>query len=288
MKKANNIEIGLRIRLIRSELNMTQQEFSNLIGSPVSSLSNWENGRNKPKLEILKRIAEVGNIHYKVLLFGDLRSHIMNNIQYSLPKEKKHLANYISEDTLDKLVRNMSSSPDPYDLTLLEDLISEYLKTIEFDFIERIVLNTELDIPEILESIDNQDTTKLSSYAKVIAKNSELSHEKILKSLFNAADINNVNFPTSILSNKLPIKKTTLRLLRFERGQEYQVETNFKSVSNLLDLKNNLLREKTMVEYTASDNGLDLKMIDFPITYDGKKLSEDQIDKITSYIESLF
>ena len=61
MKKMEDILIGNRIKNIRISLEMDQKDFSNLIGSKVSALSNWENGRNKPNMEKLTKIANIGN-----------------------------------------------------------------------------------------------------------------------------------------------------------------------------------------------------------------------------------
>lgn len=79
MKKSEDISIGRRIRDIRLGKNKfntkyDQASFAKLIGSTVSALSNWENGRNKPNSYMLKKIAELGDISVDELLYGEFKS----------------------------------------------------------------------------------------------------------------------------------------------------------------------------------------------------------------------
>lgn len=48
------------VHAIREKYNMTQQEFSSLLGISVGTLRNWEQGRRKPQgpAKVLLRIAE--------------------------------------------------------------------------------------------------------------------------------------------------------------------------------------------------------------------------------------
>lgn len=75
MKKSEDISIGRRIRDIRLGKNKfntkyDQASFAKLIGSTVSALSNWENGRNKPNTNMLKKIADIGEISVDKLVYG--------------------------------------------------------------------------------------------------------------------------------------------------------------------------------------------------------------------------
>lgn len=83
-KKSEDVEIGSRIRSIRNSLDLDQKEFASKIGSTVSALSNWENGRNKPKSKIAERIAELGNMSVSQLMGGSLEEYakeiLLNNI----------------------------------------------------------------------------------------------------------------------------------------------------------------------------------------------------------------
>ena len=69
MKKIGDVLLGARIRKIRNDMGYDQKQFSEKIGSTVSALSNWENGRNKPKDNTLNKIAELAGIPVNELLF---------------------------------------------------------------------------------------------------------------------------------------------------------------------------------------------------------------------------
>lgn len=97
-KKEEDIEIGNRIRRIRNELNMDQKDFAKKIGATVSALSNWENGRNKPKMNIVNNISELSNTDPYEILYGNeyillknkiLKAHYPNDFE----KNKEMLIN---------------------------------------------------------------------------------------------------------------------------------------------------------------------------------------------------
>ncbi|MFL2134951.1 helix-turn-helix domain-containing protein [Ruoffia sp. FAM 24228] len=69
--KQSDIELGKRIKYIRSSLKMDQKSFANLIDATVSALSNWENGRNAPNDIRLKAIADIAGISVEELKYGN-------------------------------------------------------------------------------------------------------------------------------------------------------------------------------------------------------------------------
>ena len=54
--------LAIRIKELRSSMNMTQKEFSAFVGCPAATLSAYENGSKSPSLEIIKGIAEKCNV----------------------------------------------------------------------------------------------------------------------------------------------------------------------------------------------------------------------------------
>lgn len=80
MKKIEDVELGKRIKTIRSELKKDQSQFSKMIGASVSALSNWENGRNKPNDVMLHAIAKLGGITVDELLYGNENEILKRNI----------------------------------------------------------------------------------------------------------------------------------------------------------------------------------------------------------------
>lgn len=102
MKKMEDILIGNRIKNIRISLEMDQKDFSNLIGSKVSALSNWENGRNKPNMEKLTKIANIGNTTVEELLYGNYYRYFFNSYWKKwINTKRKKIDNFIlSEERL--------------------------------------------------------------------------------------------------------------------------------------------------------------------------------------------
>jgi len=94
MKKQEDIIIGNRIRKIRTSLQMDQKQFSEIINTTVSALSNWENGRNKPNMEKLKRIAQLVDISVEELLYGNILRHYFNEHWTQLIKNEDTAKDY--------------------------------------------------------------------------------------------------------------------------------------------------------------------------------------------------
>lgn len=63
-------EIGRRIRQIRG-FDMTQEEFAKLIGTTQTMVSKYEKGLSAPPIEVILRIAEVGNTTVDWILKGE-------------------------------------------------------------------------------------------------------------------------------------------------------------------------------------------------------------------------
>ena len=59
---------GLLLRGIRVHEGLTQQEFADKIGLTQANLSNMENGRRPIGKNLAKRIADVFNVDYRLLL----------------------------------------------------------------------------------------------------------------------------------------------------------------------------------------------------------------------------
>ena len=61
-------DIGVRIREYREKSNLSQKEFAKLIGVSNSRVSNWEQGINRPDLDILSKICIVLSVSADDLL----------------------------------------------------------------------------------------------------------------------------------------------------------------------------------------------------------------------------
>ena len=88
MKKQEDIILGNRIKEIRIKLNYDQKRFAQEIGATVSALSNWENGRNKPNMEKLSKIANLGNTTVEALISNSKKEYAL---KYALERLKEIL-----------------------------------------------------------------------------------------------------------------------------------------------------------------------------------------------------
>lgn len=69
--KPDAIEVGKRIRKIRTDLGYSMAQFGELVSdSPKTTVNNWERGINLPKGDKLKKISLLGKITTNELLYG--------------------------------------------------------------------------------------------------------------------------------------------------------------------------------------------------------------------------
>lgn len=72
-------KIGQLIKKIRTDNNLTQDEFAKMFGVTYQAVSKWENGKNIPDIAILKDISKKFNVNINDLLDG---SNKKNNLKY--------------------------------------------------------------------------------------------------------------------------------------------------------------------------------------------------------------
>lgn len=73
------IEVGRRIKEIRTNLGYSMSQFGELISnSPKTTVNNWERGTNLPKEDKLKKIALLGKTTTNELLYGSPEEFITN------------------------------------------------------------------------------------------------------------------------------------------------------------------------------------------------------------------
>lgn len=63
-------EISNSIKTLRKENHLSQDQLAEKLYVTRQAVSNWENGKNQPDLETLKRIAEVFDVSVERLLYG--------------------------------------------------------------------------------------------------------------------------------------------------------------------------------------------------------------------------
>lgn len=60
----SNNTLGQRVKAIRSELNLSQKELAEKIGTTISAVSNWECGRNNPNSVMVQRLDKLAGGYY--------------------------------------------------------------------------------------------------------------------------------------------------------------------------------------------------------------------------------
>ncbi len=65
------MRIGNRIKKLRTDANLTQEKFAELINTNKKMLSHYETSRTIPPLEILKKISKHFRISLDFIIFGE-------------------------------------------------------------------------------------------------------------------------------------------------------------------------------------------------------------------------
>lgn len=125
--------IGKRIRLLRTENEMTQTDLANLLGVGKTTISNYENGNSYPDNEILLKLSSL----FKVSTDFILGSTIKRNHTNLSPKDEKNIAKTL--DVLKDQIDNNESGELNYngievtddDAELLMDALDMALRRIK-------------------------------------------------------------------------------------------------------------------------------------------------------------
>lgn len=125
--------IGKRIRLLRTENEMTQTDLANLLGVGKTTISNYENGNSCPDNEILLKLSNL----FKVSTDFILGNTIKRNHTNLSPKDEKNIAKTL--DILKDQIDNNESGELNYngievtddDAELLMDALDMALRRIK-------------------------------------------------------------------------------------------------------------------------------------------------------------
>lgn len=93
MNKGNTL--GSRIKYVREKLEYTGEEFGKLLNVTKVAISNWENDNRKPDVDMIVKIAKLGNVTTDFLLCNtDIENNILsqcnidnNNVIFEVSKE---------------------------------------------------------------------------------------------------------------------------------------------------------------------------------------------------------
>lgn len=113
----SNEEIGLRIKNLRKEKNISQEELGEKIGISKQAVSYLESGRNQVSLDILDKLHTFFNISIDELFYGETKENEVNNKENNENIEKMTKEENIKKETKRRIKK------DPLFLILLSILI---------------------------------------------------------------------------------------------------------------------------------------------------------------------
>lgn len=87
-KDNSGVRIGQRIKTIREAREMTRAELGALVGLDQNRVQQYENGRRKPKLPLLRKIANALGVNILALMDPTLDSYV--GVMYALFQMEEH------------------------------------------------------------------------------------------------------------------------------------------------------------------------------------------------------
>lgn len=160
---------GKRLRQIRKERNMTQDEFAQLLGTSKQILSRYEREDRSPRIEVVRKYAEALHVSADYLL-GDQEAEAVSAMFWAQNKEKPFYQIFI-EVTLDELGLEI---PDVIQKTGLTDrqvrtIITRQMKVAPLDL--AMQLSDTLNVPlEVWLGIENYTPAEVSADAYEVAR----------------------------------------------------------------------------------------------------------------------
>lgn len=90
-----------RIKILREELNMTQQELADKLDGAKSTVAMYEKGDRKPSMEVLLKLSEIFDCSIDYILGkSDIRNPEDYKYAYNRPKEAEGLSDEEVNDAL--------------------------------------------------------------------------------------------------------------------------------------------------------------------------------------------
>lgn len=120
--KIENVQLGKRIKLIRTNLKMNQETFADRVGTSLQSIFNWEKGKFHPSDQFIENIAELVNIHPNELKCGSLEDFVfeyVGNSKYPLFPKATHKDQF-------EIIELLRYEESPYDLSTLVSVVNRY------------------------------------------------------------------------------------------------------------------------------------------------------------------
>lgn len=115
MYKEYDNNLPMKLKMLRMDAGLSQEEFAAKVGISRSCVANYETGKRRPDISMIRKIANVYSIMTDVLIGSDLYADIAlhENNRGNDPKRKKSLQPY--RNTLD-----ISHFPAEYQISIIE------------------------------------------------------------------------------------------------------------------------------------------------------------------------
>lgn len=159
------MSIGERIKTIRKDNKLTQQELSSKIGISKQAVYNYENEKSTPNLTILNKIADALKTNINVL------TNEKEYMNYLLSKVKVETHTFKLTETEQKELQNITASYFRQFLSCIDSSYSESLnsKTLAniayskdfYEFMEFMILKDKLNL---LNNKHTKEEIELSNY----------------------------------------------------------------------------------------------------------------------------
>ena len=157
------MSVGDRIKNIRMNLGMTQDEFGQIFGTSKHSVSNWETGKNLPSKSSLLQIAEYSDLSVEELLNGKRSTALEVD-------ENEEINMEINE--LIKMSELINQNENYFLINILfsEKVKKELQQVVTKAFIEG---NGEYYVNEVVQPFLDQMAKEFKIYTKYIIDNVE-------------------------------------------------------------------------------------------------------------------
>lgn len=115
---------GQRLKKARTNKKITQKQLAEVIGAKHNSVSNWENGQNKPDPDTLELICGALDIEPNYLLQKTSSNLIEQRKEsYYVNEETKQIAQRIFENKELRALFDAGNNATPEDLNIVKNLL---------------------------------------------------------------------------------------------------------------------------------------------------------------------
>ena len=160
---------GKRLRQIRKERNLTQDEFAKMLGTSKQILSRYEREERSPRIDLVRKYAEKLKVSVDYLL-GDEEAEAVSTMFWAQKKEKPFYKIFI-EVTADELGLDIPGVVQKTGLTdrQVRTIITRQMKVAPLDL--ALQLSETLGIPlEVWLGVEAYTPSELSADAYEVAR----------------------------------------------------------------------------------------------------------------------